>query len=733
MNAKMTGLLLFAAFPLAGIAANNAVLEEIVVTAQKREQGLQEVPISVARISDENIRAMFSGGDDILTLASRAPGLYAESSNGRGAPRFYIRGLGNVDFDLAASQPVSVMMDDVVMENVVLKSFPLFDLDNVEVIRGPQGTLFGRNTTAGIVKFDTAKPTIERDGYATLTMGNLGTQILQGAWGGSLSSDDRVTGRFSLLHNSRDDWVDNNLTGQGSALGAYDDFAFRGQLGFQVNDDLSALLSYQHRDLDGSSSFFRANVFTTGQDGLNDNYDRETVFYDDGDGNRQDIDQDGFTLKVKYDQDDFTFESITSYQDADYASKGDIDGGNPAGPGFIPFQAVTEDQATIEQLTQEFRVIGVRDRMTWQTGMFFFDSELDVTTIDGFFGQTTVTHKNEAWAVFGQVAYDVSDQLTITGGVRYTDDEKSLTVGEQNVNGFALVIGAAAVQAYPKIVETDEQTSWELSANYEINEDSSMFARIADGFRAQSIQARDVAFEGLPSIADSETIQSFEVGYKAEGLNGRARFNGAVYWYQVDDLQLSAIGGANNGNSLLNADKGAANGLELDLEVLVTDNLLVTAGFGLANTELEDSSLTTVTCGSLQCTPTDPVVGTDGAGVPIVNIDGNPFQASPSSTFNFTARYGLPTESGEYYALVDYARQGETQMALYEAEEFETEDQFEVGLRIAYRSNSGYEFGIFARNLTDEDNVKGFIDFNNNTGFVNEPRIVGVDFRYDFY
>jgi iron complex outermembrane receptor protein len=138
-------------------------LEKITVTAQKRTQSIQEVPISIATLSGERFESMFSGGDDILALAVRVPGLYAESSNGRVAPRFYIRGLGNTDFDLAASQPVSIVMDDVVKENVILKSFPLFDVEQVEVIRGPQGTLFGRNTTAGIIKFDSVKPTEDFD------------------------------------------------------------------------------------------------------------------------------------------------------------------------------------------------------------------------------------------------------------------------------------------------------------------------------------------------------------------------------------------------------------------------------------------------------------------------------------------------------------------------------------------------------------------------------------------
>ena len=148
-----------------------AQLDEIIVTAQKREENIQDVPISITAIPQKDLKAILSGGGDILSLANRTPGLYAESSNGRTAPRFYIRGLGNSDFALQATQPVSIIMDDVVKENVLLKSFPIFDMEQVEVLRGPQGTLFGRNTPAGIVKFTTIKPSDEFDLNASVSIG----------------------------------------------------------------------------------------------------------------------------------------------------------------------------------------------------------------------------------------------------------------------------------------------------------------------------------------------------------------------------------------------------------------------------------------------------------------------------------------------------------------------------------------------------------------------------------
>ncbi|MFZ8200216.1 TonB-dependent receptor [Alteromonas portus] len=725
-----------------------ASLEQITVTAQKRTQSIQEVPISVATLSGEKFESLFSGGEDILALAVRVPGLYAESSNGRVAPRFYIRGLGNTDFDLAASQPVSIIMDEVVMENVVLKSFPLFDVQQVEVLRGPQGTLFGRNTTAGIIKFDTVKPTQDVEGYAKAGFGSYGTMNFEGAISGGLT--DELSARLSLLSQERDDYIDNAFTGENDAIGGYDEKAYRLQLLWEPSADFSALLNVHGRELEGTASIFRANVFTKGSNELNANYDRETVYYDgdlQGDGidnNPQEYDGFGASLKLEYDMDEVTFTSISAIETADGSSLGDVDGGfnladGTSGPGFIPFSAVTQDNLDdLEQYTQEFRFASnTTDALNWQLGAFYYDASFNVTSIDGFFGATTVFHENQTWAVFGQTSYQVNEKLNVTGGIRYTHDSKSLVVGDQNVDGFALVIGAAEIQDYDDIDVDDGQTSFELSANYRVTDDMSVFARYANGFRAQTIQGRDVAFEGSPSVADAETINSFELGIKSDLFDDSLRLNAAAFYYTVDDMQFSAIGGGNNFTALVNADKGEAYGFEVDAQWLATDELTFTAGYSYNHTEIKDDSLTVSPCGTSaadgftgNCTVTDP--RPDGFAA---SIDGNPFPQAPESIFNFTARYTIPMgDDGEFFVFTDWAFQGETNIFLYEAVEFTTDDNFEGGLRIGYENFAhNYTVALFGRNITDEDNVKGAIDFNNLTGIVNEPRVWGVEFKYTYY
>lgn len=709
-------------------ASKQQELETITVTAQKRTQSIQEVPISIATLSGEKFDSIFSSGDDITALAIKVPGLYAETSNGRAAPRFYIRGLGNTDFDLASSQPVSIVMDEVVMENVILKSFPLFDVQQVEVIRGPQGTLFGRNTTAGIIKFDSVKPTQDFDAYAKTTAGTMGMFHVEGAVAGGLT--DELSARISLLSQHRSHWIDNSFTAENDVMGGYDERAGRLQFLYEA-DDYTALLNVHSRNYDGTSSMFRKNVLTPGSNKLNENYDRDTVAYDAPGYNRQSYDAWGASLKFDFMLDGMTLTSISALERADGGGIGDIDGGNPDEAGFAnPDSAVTTDKLKdLKQITQEIRLASDTDGpLGWQVGAFYFDSTFGVTSIDGFFGTTDVFHGNTSWSIFGQSSYKLTDKLDLTAGIRYTDDEKTFYVGDQNVDSFGVFLGFVQPQYYAPIKVADDNISWELSANYRLTNKTSLFARVADGFRAQSIQGRDVAFAAPPSVAKSETIMSYEFGAKSDLLDNTLRLNGAVFYYVIDDIQLSAVGGETQGNQLINANQGVGYGFEVDFDYRMLANLSIGGGFSYNHTELKDKNLTVQPCGSGLCTVLDPV--NNG----LASINGNPFPQAPETILTLNARYDFPLESGEVYVYGDYQLQGKTNLFLYESAEFRSNNNYEAGLRVAYINyNHNYEVGVFGRNITDQDNLKGAIDFSNLTGFVNEPRSFGVDFKISFY
>jgi iron complex outermembrane receptor protein len=727
INKTTSGVWLATATALCSFAAPSAlaqegiVLEEITVTAQRREERLEDVPISISTKSGERLTEIFQGGEDVRALAGRVPGLNAESSNGRVAPRFYLRGLGNTDFDLAASQPVSIIMDEVVMENVILKSFPIFDQQRVEVLRGPQGTLFGRNTPAGIIKFDSVRPSEEFNGYGRVTVGEAGTLNVEGAVGGSLTANDTVMGRLSVFSLNRDDWIDNGFTGESDALGENKDLAVRAQLLFEPSDTFSALLAVNWRDYEGTSEIFRANVLTTGSSSLNENFDRDTLFFNEGDNNPQEAEHTGISLKLDWEfAGNMTLTSITAFQEAEDRSLGDIDGGNEGGPGFIPFQSVTQDSINdLEQLTQELRLSSqTSDRLFWQAGIYYFDDSYDVETAPFFIPPTTRRHENTSWAVFGQFSYDMSDTWNLTAGVRYTDDEKDLTDPPTNTGIFS----------FDPVNVQDDEVSWDVSLIWSPSDTINWYGRLASGFRGPSIQGRDIAFFGGTSVAKSETILSGEVGFKSNLNNDRLRLNAAVFVYQVDDQQITAVGGAENFIQLVNADKANAYGLDLDLDVLLTDNFLVELGIGYNNTEIDDPNLRIATCGSLACTPTDPL-DPDGFAF----VDGNSLPNAPDMNTSIRAEYTLPLTAGELYFAADYVYQSDMQFLLYDTVEFNSDGTFELGVRAGFAAASGrWDVAIFGRNITDEENLKGVIDFNNNTGFVNDRRIWGATFNVNF-
>ena len=718
----------FAAQPASAQAADPAVSDEadsgelatIIVTANRRQENLQDVAVSAATLDAGMIDTLLESGTDVTALSARVPGLFIESSNGRAAPRFYIRGLGNTDFDLAASQPVSVVMDDVVLENVTLKSFPLFDVERVEVLRGPQGSLFGRNTPAGIVKIDTVKPGDSFSVDGALSYGTFNTVSINGGVTVPIAPGV-VSLRLSGLWQQRDNWVDNGFTGQRDAYGAYNEVAGRAQLLITPSDRLSVLASYAVRDLDGQSTLFRANILGPGDNELNDNYDRDTVFYDAGGGNAAAYSAEIATGKVEYEADFATFTSITSWANSNGRSRGDIDGGNlVTGPGFIPFPSDTQDSIELDQFTQEVRVASnTGGPFEWQVGGFYFDSDFDVTTVGfDFPPPVTVNHTNESWAVFGQVTGQVTPVLKLTGGLRWTDDRKEFAVTQSS---FISGPGAQARRV------DDQRLSWDLSAFYDVSADASVYARVASGFRAPTIQGRDVAFGSAPSVATSEKIMSYEAGFKSEFAGRTVRLNGAVYYYTIEDPQFTAVGGAGNLVQLVNANKGEGYGFELDSAFQITPDFLITGGVSWNKTRIQDSTLAVGICA--QCTVTDPTVVLGGTTRALV--DGNPFPNAPEWIADVTARYAIPVgNAGEIFAFTDWSYQGRTNIFIYESAEFFTDNQFEGGLRVGYAKQDGtFELAAFVRNILDADNVKGGIDFNNNTAFVNDPRVFGISAR----
>ncbi len=719
--------------------ADKGKLEVIEVTARKRVENVQEVPVSVSALQGENLDVFSSAGMDIRFMNARVPSLSVESSYGRTFPRFYIRGLGNTDFDLNASQPVSYIVDEVVQENAILKGFPVFDVERVEVLRGPQGTLFGRNTPAGLVKLDSVKPSQEStNGYISLSYGSKSTSDLRGAFGTELS--DKVSMRIAGLHQNRDDYIDNVADGfeQSDVLGGYTDQAFRIQFLYE-DDRFSALFNYHMRDLDAKPITFYGNAIEKGTNKLVSGFNPDVVMHDSASRATQQVETDGMSLKLDYEFDNYTLTSISAMENAEIYSRADVDGGYGCGfcdldngPGFIPLAFESADIIPDHtQITQELRLASnFAGNLNYQVGFFYFDEELRIESLsfnalaggvqDAFAYQEQDT---TAWAVFTSIDYDFTEQLSLTTGIRYSDDSKDF-IAERVSSDFMGPLPAVTINT------DDSHVSWDVSLGYKYNSDINLYARVANGFRAPSIQGR-VSFANEVTVGDSETIMSFETGIKSDVLDGQGRVNAAVFYYQIDDQQITAVGGDGNSNTLDNADKTVGYGFEIDSEFMVTDNLIVTGNLSYNHTEMQDDTLTVAGCSFGNCTILDPL---DENGKAI--IDGNSLPHSPEWIANVTARYSRELGDGEIYVYTDWSYRDEVNFFLYESIEYKGDSLLEGGLRAGYLWDVGdnsYEVAAFGRNITDEMQTIGAIDFNNRTGLINEGRFVGVEFKLSFY
>lgn len=722
-------------------ATTDGGLGDIIVTAQRREENLQDIPLSVATLGGDTLAAISSAGADIRSLSGRVPSLNIESSFGRTFPRFYIRGLGNTDFDLNASQPVSLVYDDVVLESPILKGFPVFDVERVEVLRGPQGTLFGRNTPAGIVKFDTTRATSDNN-YVKASWGRFNTVNAEVGVGGEIASG--IHARVSALYQRRDDWV-NNLDAPGANnLEGFEDFAARLQLEAAPTDALTLRFVGQFRSFDGTARLFRANTFARGSNdliGLTGPTSQFRRSQTRADGlNFQTLDNYNVGLTAEYDAGPVTVTSVTSYWNGNLFSRGDIDGGfgnqfaPPQGPGFIPFSAQSQDNVpSLDQFTQELRIASNNDGgLGYQVGIFYFNEKLDITSFD-FGTPTDLTpdavavqrQDSDAIGLFGSLTYEFDNGLRLQGGARFNRDERTL-LAARPIDTRPGFLGFGGPVAPTGVSVEDSVVTWDVAVTYPVSDDVNLFARIASGYRAPSIQGR-LLFGRTLSVADSETTMSYEAGIKSTFADGRARFNLTGFYFSTDDLQLTAVGGASNFTTLLNAANVDGYGFEAELEARPADGLTLTAGLSYNHNEINDPLAFVAGCGA-PCT----VLNRQRVGSPgIFAIDGNQLPQSPRWIANWTAGYAAPVAGGEVYAFTDWAYRSKVQFFLYRSVEFSDDSLLEGGLRVGYRTDK-YDVALFARNITNDVSAVSGVDFNNLTAMVNEPRIWGIEAGFKF-
>ena len=740
---------------------SGAALAEIIVTATRHEEKLNDVPVSASVLSGEPLASLGSAGDDIRQLAFKVPSLNIESSNGRTFPRFYIRGYGNTDFNSFASQPVSLVYDDVVQENPSLKGFPIFDQADVEVLRGPQGTLFGRNSPAGVVKLESAKPVLGQfSGYGSLSDGTYNTSVLEGVV--NLPVSDTVAMRISTQGQHRDNWVDDPVNN--SRLEGYDDWAARVQLLYKPSESFNALFNVHGRTLGGSARLFRANIIELGTNNLVPGFD-PSKFYADG-YNGQSYSMAGGSVHLNWVLPNVTIQSITGYESIlHYNTIGDIDGGygsgnvfcnfNPggctsadaSGPGVIPFSVETGGGIKHHrQITQEVRAIwNVSPALTAQGGVFLFDEDVEDSSHD--YSQTGLTvldttnsrQKNDAQAVFGSLEYAMTEKFKVRGGLRFTADHKTFSVPvAEYSNGDPLPLTGPLSKS-----ASATNLSWDLSGTYQLDPDTNLYARVATGFRVPSFGA-PTGTQAI-QVARSEDNISYEAGIKADLLDRRARIAFDVFYYDVSHQQLTAVGGTGNQTALINAAHTIGQGAEVEFSAQLTPALSLNVSGSYNDTKIKDPSLSVGQCfnwagipgvpANAHCDITNPLTAPDPVtGNQNVLINGNPLPQAAKYIADVSLRYAVPVGAdGEVYAYTDWSYRSKINFFLYEATEFTGPSMVQGGLRVGYSwANKKYDAAVFCRNCTNQIRVIGAIDFENATGMINDPRIVGAQISAKF-
>jgi iron complex outermembrane receptor protein len=745
---------------LAGQAANAqqesvSVIEEIVVTAQKREQSLQDVGISVTAFSGKQIEEFgFTSSTDVVAMT---PGLnYTTPNADSSVVNFFLRGVGLNDFADANENPVAVYVDDVYRPASGGLSFQLFDLERIEVLRGPQGTLFGRNTTGGLLHFISKRPTDELDGYVDLTLGEYNQVKAEGAIGGPLT--DTLSGRISAAMDKYDGFTENRFPG-GQDYNEGDSQAFRGQLLFEPSDNGSILFQANYSQNDAAVGAWQHQATTLGGPNgdqsvpLGPNEQSDTVNCDpstpggdfrpapgtdcfgyrdtDGDPWAGDYDRDGKvkteaaggTINAEWKMGDVTFTSITAFQRVERLQEEDTEA-SPA-PLINPtFGAETET------FTQEFRANGAADRFRWVGGLFYFDNDvdghylLDLTNLDFVFFDANYTQKSESLAAFGQVEFDLSDAFTLIAGARWANDKKELDYLNIDTSGlFEFLYGSDVAFDFDQDTvgdlakHDDDSVSGKIELDWKPSDDVLVYGSISRGtksagFNVGFLDSTLTFASNTPQTIpfDEETLTSYEVGFKSTIFDGTTRLNGAAFYYDYKDFQTFRFELLNQ--VIFNTD-AEVKGLELELQTQPWEGWNIALGLSLLDAKAQDIP-----------SPTGELRERD-------------MVAAPEVAANGLVRYEWAALGGRIGAQVSASYQDHI---FYDIQNVPVsfEDGYTVtNLRLSYANDAHpWEIAAFLNNATNEEYLVYTFDFTSTFGFNQQaygrPRWGGVSFRYNF-
>lgn len=733
-----------------------ALMEEVVVSARKRAEQSQDVPLSVSAFGKDQLDAL-----KVRNLESLSVGLpnvaLDDTGTARGYANFSIRGLGINSSILSIDPTVGLFVDGVYMGISAGMVFDVFDLQSVEVLRGPQGTLFGRNVTGGAILMNTKKPGTEFEGSvkAAVDGGDQGglNKYLMGTVGGPIT--DSFGAKITAYYNDDDGWFENQATGDD--FGAAEQEMFRTIGVWTPTDRTELILRWEHTETESDGPAGQSHTNGDGIDGTPNNWDRDSHDFAIDEEGYYNTDSDFVTFEINQGVDfgDGTITNIFGWRTYDAESLGDIDS-QPVW-NFHSFSWTEQ-----EQFSNELRYSGRFNNASVTTGLYYFTNDIDyaerrellgslIGNADAYVRYDGGGHYEvETWAAFAAVDYDITSQFILNLGLRYTYEEKEAEVASlaDNVSGFVAggAPGCKVISASPGATDcffrpipedSKDWTNWspKIGFTYLLDDQSRIYAHWTRSFRSGGYNLRNSVAPGnddipapfdqldpaeIPGPFDEETVDNYEIGFKSE--YGRSRLNAALFYNLIDDMQreLNFPGDAGSAQLVRNTADAEILGVEVDAAYAFTDNLLLIASVGWLDAEYSDV-----------------IADLNGDG----NIDGDDEALDLPRAAEWTYSIGLNHDLslgdwGYMASRINYAYRDDS--AYTDSNKGYLLDQEILDAGIDFHTNDeSWIFGIYGKNLLDDVKHGGDTQLPATVGGgtfapLAKGRVYGIEATYNF-
>ena len=827
-------------------AEESFAIEEITVYAQKREQSIMEVPIAVSAYGAEQLeKAQIRDASDLQQLA---PSLSVNTSSGSSDTSFTIRGIGTSGNNAGLEQSVGVFIDGVYRGRSGAALTDYVDIAGIEILKGPQGTLFGRNTSAGVINVRTAKPEYETSGSLEASLGNDGYKQFKGAVTGALV-EDSLAYRLSGTWQEKDGVYDNELLDED--IGDRDRYTLRGQILWDINEDASLRVIADYTDIDekcctaspifyGPATLLGAaatgspllpyqagNSYAGTSGGFADTFDRKLLLNDPHEETLKDW---GLSGELNWDFDSMALTVIAAYRESDNSNTIDAD--------FSSLDLISRTNVIDTQETSiEIRLASTgSNTVDWTAGFFYFNQDIDhespipfgadlkdhfdilsAAGVDELSGGLTnlvgqgsglisflesasgdsyyaeddytnsiVDYNAESYAIFGQATWNVSDALSLTLGLRYSEEEKTADYHNDQVNPYsdltglqlatmfathvptnvaegminaiatipdlggldpslagvsgaqALAGAAQGIQFGLPYVDTkskfdDDDLSVALSANYVWNDDLSTYVRFAQGFKSGGLNLDrsapgqtngNSATDPNAPIFDSETVDSFEIGFKSRWLDNTLQLNGAVFYQEMDDFQFQEFTGT--GFLVQNAAKVVGKGFEVDYLWQPNEHWVLSGGLTLQDIQYKDFDTAPTTLGQSE------------AGDAFQDLDGEPVIYTSDVSYSGTITYTNNLTDNLLWTLgTSYNYRTEYQTDESNDPLVEQDDSIVVNMFVTIApEDDSWAIDLWGKNITDEElYMVGFgttFQAGSYSAYLNAPPTYGITGRYNF-